>query len=488
MSALPGASPGRLGAALPRPAQLAVLAVFVVLGELALGVMVVNPRFLPLLALGAALAAVALVFRFPFAAVCGVLVLVASVLPVGLVKVPAGPVELTLAELALGAVLIVALARPQRAWWGGAAGGLLAAFLGLVAVTALLAIDAGRAQFSDAFATARPLALLTLFYVVVRLFPEPRQVHRLLTAAAVIAAITGLVSVALATPGAPLADFVSERIENAITTEEGLGAINRVRLPGVMLGFALFWYAAVRWAQGRGRERVGWLVVSLLIGASIAVSFNRNMWAGLVLGLAIVLALAAPVRRQFLGVLVAVVAVGLGLAVSSARIGDESPVYPIVQRGATLFDPSTTSRESSLDDRRQENDAALPAIQEHPVVGVGAGASFGARSTVVQDNGARTERVDQLWVHNQYLHLALIGGLPTLLAFLAFVGVVLRGGLRRWSQDVPALAITVALVTVLLSAVVMIYVVNATGAAVIGLLCGAVAVLAASPPPPRSSA
>ena len=479
VSGFGGALPAPGPEVLPRRLRIAALIAAVVLAELALGVMVVDPRFRPLLAMGAALAALALVFRFPFAAIVLVLVLVASVLPADVASVPAGPVELTLAELTLGAVVLVALVRPRRAWWGGAAGGALAVFFGVVLLATVIAMQAGRTGLSDAFATVRPLGLLALFYVVVRLLPERQQVDRLLTAATVVAAVTAAVSLLLAAPGAPLADFVADRVQGAITTDEGLGVVNRVRLPGVMLGFALFWYAAVRWATSRGRERVTWLGLGLLIGAGIAVSFNRNMWAGLVFGLLVMLALAAPVRRQFLAVLVVVIAVGLGIGLSSARVSSGSPLYPIVERGATLLDPSATSREDSLDDRQEENDAAVPAIREHPVLGVGPGAPFGRRATIIEANGARTERVDQLWVHNQYLHLALLGGLPALLAFLAFVGFVLRDGVRRASQDVPALAMTVALFTVLLSAIVMIYVVNPTGAAVIGLVGGAITVFAA---------
>ncbi len=463
--------------ALGSRARALLLVVGLVLAELAVGVMVVHPRFGSLILLGLAVGGLALVFRFPLAATCGLLLLTASVLSPGLFKFPVGPIELTLAELTLGALLLLALVRPRRGWWGGAAGGALAVFFGILAVASMIAILAGRTPFSVAFATARTLALLTVFYVVVRLFPDPREVHRLLTAAAVLGAITGVVSLVLAVPGAPLADVIASQGDNLITQSEGLGLVNRVRLPGVMLAFAVFWYAALRWATAEGRERLTWAGLVAAIGLAIALSFNRNMWAGLVVGLTILLVLAVPVRRQLVIVLVVLAAVGLGLALSPARISDDSPLYPLVQRGSTLFNPGATARENSLNDRRLENRFAFSAVKEHPALGIGPGAAFGYRSTLVERNGLSTERVEQRWVHNQYVHLALIGGLPLLGAFLAFLAFVLRDVARRRGADMSLLALGAALVAIALSAIVMIYVVNGTGAVTIGAVCGAIVVL-----------
>jgi hypothetical protein len=447
--------------------------------ELALAFAVTEPRLRPALMLALGLVALVLVFRFPFAAACGVLVLVAAVVDPGTYKFSAGPIDLRLEELLLGALLLVAIVRPQRAWWGGAGGGALAAFLGIVALSALLAIQAGRAGLGDAVGSARLVAPLALYYVVIRLFPHPDQVRRLLTAGVVLAAAVGIVSILVASPGSPLIDVLSRTGNENIRDDEGLGLVNRVRLPGLALAYGLFWYAAVRSAAAHGARRTLWFAFAAAMGASLVLSFNRNMWIGLALGLALMLVLSRPqVRQQFAIVILILVAGALGVTLSSARVSDDSPLHPIIERGSTLIDPTRTSRESSLNARRMENRFAIAAIEDRPILGVGPGAPFGFVTTEKKDpDSVVATRVEVLGVHNQYLHVLLMGGALALLALLAFLGTQLMLAFTRGTETHEVLALGVAVVMIMVSAIVMISFVNPTSALVLGLISGAITVL-----------
>src|SRR4051794_15844367 len=70
---------------------------------------VVDARAHRLLLLGLAVVALALVFRFPFAATCLVITLVAGVTEPGRFKAPVGPINFRLEELVIGALLVVAV-------------------------------------------------------------------------------------------------------------------------------------------------------------------------------------------------------------------------------------------------------------------------------------------------------------------------------------------------------------------------------------------
>ena len=464
-----------------RRVRAAALLAAIVCCELAAGVMVVDPRFGKLLLLGLALLGLVLVFRAPFAAALGILVLVAAVLEPGTYAFAVGPLDLRLEELLLGSLLLVALVRPRRDWWGGEAGAALGMFLAVIALSAVAAISAGRVDFSDAFNLSRPLAFLALFYVVVRLFPEPERLHGLLTAAVVVAAAGGVAAVLFALPGSPLANVLPEQHQVGAGLSEGAGSIRRVRLPGVLLGFPLFWYVTSRWAGAASNRRLLWACAAAALLAAIALSFNRNMWAGLVVGLALMLAFGAHSRRrQFAGVLLAIAATGILLALSPAKVSEQSALKPVTERGRTLLQPGKTAQENSLDDRRDENRIAMAAIERHPVLGVGPGAPFGRRGLEAVGPGMSPRRSEQLWVHNQYLHILLMGGIAALLPFLAFLGFLTRAVVRGRRSDDQLLGLGVGLGTLMLSALVMIYVVNPTSALTLGLLGGSVSVLASA--------
>jgi O-Antigen ligase len=447
----------------------AAIAAALVVGDLVIALGLNDPRFAQLVMLGLAGVGLALVFRFPFAAGCGVLVLVASVLEPGQFRMPAGPIEWRLEELILGALLIVAVVRPRRAWWGGVAGGALAVFFVVLGFAAVLALESGRAPFADVFLYCRFFAPLLLFYVIVRLFPEPDQVRRLLVVAVVLAAITGFVSLAASDPGSPIASLFNPSEDSmTIRDKEGLGLVNRVRLAGVSLAYVLFWYVAAQAiAAHRGGRLLAWLAALTGMTLSIVLSFNRNMWIGLVAGLLLMLLLGRTVSRRRLTAAVAVLVAGaLAIAMSGPKLSTDSPLYPLVQRGTSLLNPEQEARDSSIQDRRLENGFAVETIERNPIIGVGPGAPYGA---------------DWLWVHNQYLHLLLIGGPAALLSLLVFLGAPQLGVLRRRSRDDTLLALAVGLAITMVSAIVMISFVNPTWAGVLALLTGAITVLRARP-------
>lgn len=452
--------------------RAAAFAGLVAFCDLLIALAVVDPRFHRLVFLGAGVAGLALVFRFPFAATCAVLFLVASILEPGRFKLAAGPIEWRLEELIIGALFLVAVVRPRREWWGGIAGAALAAFFVVLGVSGLLALQSGRVGFADAFSYARLFAPLLLFYVIVRLFPQPRQVGRLLLVAVVLAAITGVVSLAVAAPGSPLTDFLNPNDTASIRDKEGLGLVNRVRLSGVALAYVLFWYTTAQVIAAHHRQRLWWLAGLAGLSLGIALSFNRNMWIGLVVGLLLMLALGQSVSRRHLIAALAVLAAGsIAIALAGPTVSSDSPLHPLVERGNTLLHPEEEARDPSLNDRRLENRFAVATIERYPVTGVGPGAPYGA---------------DWLWVHNQYLHLLLLGGPAALIAFLAFIGAPLAAVFSRRPEDDDLRALAIGVVITMISAIVMISFVNATWTAVLALVAGVLTVRTASgaPHPP----
>jgi O-antigen ligase len=82
--------------------------------------------------------------------------------------------------------------------------------------------------------------------------------------------------------------------------------------------------------------------------------------------------------------------------------------------------------------------------------------------------------VPQLFLHNQYLYLVLIAGVPGLIAFLFFLLTPLVAVVRRVPRDPAITACGVGIAAIMLSAVVAIYFTVENMTAVLGLLTGVI--------------
>ena len=217
-------------------------------------------------------------------------------------------------------------------------------------------------------------------------------------------------------------------------------------------------------------KRQLWGLALAGIAINIAVSQNRNMWVGLVIGFALLTVFGGARLRYRVVVATAVLAAGAVLLLSAGlQVGDQSRFAPILERGTTLFDPAAVGQEKSLTHRGEETQLAWRAARENLLIGIGPGTNFGVVFGERRADG--TERTtNQNFVHNQYLYLLMIGGIPLLAAFLCFLGSVLRRAAGR--LDATVLPVAVGLVMIMVSAAVMIYFSSFDMVATIALLAG----------------
>lgn len=454
--------------------QAVVAAAAATLGaEALLALAIAQPRLNVLLLAPAAIMVLALFLRLPLLGVAALLVLTDSAFHESFFAIEAGALSIRLHEIVLLGVLFVALVRPRRATWGGTAGGALAIFLGLLALSAALALSVGRVELTDVVNWGRPFVLLSLFYVVVRLFPDARSAHRVLVVAAVIASVTGLVALVAA-----LHQGVGELLQDPgrqfIRTQEGVGLISRVRLPGLALAYGLFWFTVVQLGRAHGTRRLLWAGVLAGQALAIAISFNRNMWVGLIVGLGLLLVLSRGRVRYTLARGVAVGAAGIALMVFLAPTAPSgSQVTPLIDRAATLGNLQAVGESGSANDRRYEIERGWDTAVDYPLLGVGVGAQYGAHVAdfTVEE---RYVRLPRRFLHNQYLYLVLVAGVPGLVAFLFFLGKTLRLAWRRRERDPSMAACGVGLATIMLSALVMLYFSVPDMTAAIGVISGAI--------------
>jgi O-antigen ligase len=455
----------------PGKAPLALVGAALV-AELLIAGSVVSDRLAPIMMLTLAAVGFAVIVRWPLIGMGLVIGLTATFLPSDYLQIQVGGFAFGYHEIALGGVLAAALVFPRARTWGGAPGACLAVFLVLLVFSALLAMSEGRLAFHDAIAWSRMFALLALFYAVVRLFPDRESLGRLMKVAVGAAGLSGFVALVIAL-GVDLSSVLGDAAMFYVNPDLGLGGIPRIRLPGIAIGYPLFWYAALQIGGSRGFGRLGWTLAVLGIVVNLALSLNRNMWAGLLFGLVVLLVLGGVrVRRPVMVGTAALVGAVAIIAIAGVQV-DRGPLSGFAERGETLFSPGRTTQENSLQDRGKETEQAWRTVKEHPVTGIGPGAEFGVYFDELQPGGAY-KRTKQLFLHNQYLYLLLICGIPGLLAFLAFLGTSAASA-RRNLRDPAVSTWAVGVAMIALSAFVMISFADAASALALGLLCGALA-------------
>ncbi len=472
-------APSRRLAAL-RPAELArigAFAVAVLAVELVLAKGASAPE-IPKYILGfIGLFAIAVVFRFPMATALVLFALTDFIFYPTFFAYQAGSNSIRPHEVALFCLLLLALVRPKENTWGGAAGGGLLAFLLLVMLSAGLAVSDGTTTVTEAWNWGRPMLPLLFFWVVVRLFPSAESRRVLLTGAVILAAIAGVVALFVSL-GAGFGTTLQEEGGNTVNEGETAGSGIRVRLAGLSAAYALFWFTFVQVASKVGRRRLFWGLglAGMILG--IAVSLNRNMWIGIILGLALMAVLGGNLVRNRLaiGIVLAIGGIALLLAVGGSDT-QSHVIQPIVKRGETLLSPSKTSQENSLQSRDLETSKAWGVAQDNLLTGVGAGVPFGVfiyEPVMVSGITIGIQAIPQLFLHNQYLYLILISGLPGLIAFLVFLGVPLYKALTRRPRDPFITSLGVGLALIMISAVVAIYFTSVDMTAMLGLLTGVI--------------
>jgi O-antigen ligase len=228
--------------------------------------------------------------------------------------------------------------------------------------------------------------------------------------------------------------FLTASGSNTLTTTSS--GFLRIRPAGLELIFvvAIFSIAYLLW--GRGRRS---LAVAALAGTSllaVALSLNRNMLIGAALGFGLV-AFIMPRGYRVLSTAAAVVSLGVLLfAAFGSSLGETGGgLNAFATRFASVGDYQYLKR-TTLDDRFYENHNAIATLRTHPILGIGWGASYGAKLTRLQD-GLVVE-IDRGFIHQQYLWLWLRTGLAGLLAFLVAFAAGIWSSMRTARRHDPA--------------------------------------------------
>jgi O-antigen ligase len=375
-------------------------------------------------------------------------------------------------------VLLVLFARaaiaPRSNSWGGAAGAMLALFFCVLVLSTLLAVKSGETSLNNAINWGRPFGARALFWVIVRLFPNRRDLGVLLAGGIVLGAISGVVGLVLALSGN--VNTIFNDSSHSVIVAGSVGSLLRVRMPGLALGFMLLWLLLMWIARGRGPRWLWWVCLPWIL-VDILVSQNRNMWVAGTLSLGLVLLIAGPKVRGRLVASFAFLAAAIAILIAAPQGSGPapSPLKPIAARASTILDPQAVRTSSSASDRDYEDKEGWATAKHHLVIGIGPGVFYGATIGTPLGNGFESV-APRLFLQNQYLYLLLITGIPGVAAFTLFLLVSVRNAFLR-GVPIESRMLGIGVLALALTAIVMLSFTDDSYLTALALVTGAIAAL-----------
>jgi hypothetical protein len=342
-----------------------------------------------------------------------------------------GHPPINIADLALLAAVGGTLwRRPWRAWPVAVRRyfAVLVLFLLLASVATIKTSLLGASQARDALFSYRNLLYLGIALTISIELTGARWRATLNVAIAFAGALSILSVVAAASPSVAhelqLLNPITIYSPGATNASGGvaLGNTARVRLTGLFFIYSMLLPTLVMVLAVKDGWRRGRIVALLLMLAAVALSLNRNMYAGAAVGLLVTGVLGGSLVRARIAMLITAVVLASVLVVSSSI--SPAVTAEVGRRAGTIVSPSQVLQSNSAKDRSYELSFALPAIARHPWFGVGPRQFYGAYINGVGGT-------PRFYVQNLYLDLATDYGIPTALAFLLLPGVCLWFGLGR---------------------------------------------------------
>jgi O-antigen ligase len=281
-----------------------------------------------------------------------------------------------------------------------------------------------------AFDEMRTVSYYLTFFIVTNLMRSRRQITTLLRGLLLLAVFVAIAMLAQFVLGKSLV-ILAGRVETLGTRYSD---ITRMLPPGesvLLVAFLALTTILVldRPVMAHRARLIAWL----LTGAAILLTFNRNFWFSVVLGLVLLgVVLVGEDRRRYIqwivaiGIIFSMGAATLVVVVPETRVGRLATAS--ANRFVTLINVSTYSEDRSLRDRLPEYEYTIPQIVSHPVLGIGMGASYRPYDSRLDWLGHNHQR----YTHNAHLWLLMKSGLVGYLCMMWLSIVFLARALKHW--------------------------------------------------------
>jgi O-antigen ligase len=296
----------------------------------------------------------------------------------------------------------------------------LAVVLALCSLSSVTLAGHGGAGAREAMLGLKNLGYL-LLAVTIAVELADRFWWRFLDWAIILAATVSALSIAAAASSS-VASFVTHFSSQAVLAlAAGGGSTARIRLPGLFFAYAMFIPTVAMVFMVHDRRRPLRIAALALIIAAVAISLNRNMYFGGLIGLVVTTLIGGPRLRFRVAISFAVLIATAALILSSSLA--PSGVTTEIGQRATSALSSNVLDSGSAKARALEYHFAFQMIRKHPLKGVGWMQDYGLESGTGQGQ--------RVYVENLYIHLATDYGIPASAAFVLLILGLLVFGAQR---------------------------------------------------------
>jgi O-antigen ligase len=365
------------------------------------------------------------VWALPLLGMIALLALTAGVFPAGqssALETPWGGFQVTDVVLVVLICRVVVALRRRATHEAPLSEGAILVVLGLAVVSCAQAVLLRGTPARWALSEVRPLAYLAVAFVIPRIGPAgdwARWWGRVIVAIGLAVAVLALVQHLRGTTTGVMPE--GGRV-TYLETIEGTGVVRvaRVRAQGTPFVILGLFYCISRLAVGTAAWPV-LLAVSGFLGLQMILTFSRNLWVSVALGLVVAIT-SLPMR--VLRTVIMACAVLLLLGVFAALVGRVTETEyltldrVVTERALSLFH-ARTLESSQIQGRLQEARLAWPVIASNLLAGIGLGTPY--LEHLVWGQGETLS-----YMHNGYLAVLLKMGVLGLVAFAVLLVRTLR--------------------------------------------------------------
>lgn len=320
----------------------------------------------------------------------------------------------------------------------------LLGFVATALLSTLLAIIDGRVELWAAYEEFRVVSYYLTFFVALNLLRDEQQLLTLIRGFFLLATVVAVFMVLQFIVGDSVA-ILPGRVETLRTQETVVRGITRILPPGQsIIQVTSTTICAILVLRSFRMISLLWFMQWGLITTAVIITFNRNFWVGIVLGIGI---LATQVRgkswNRYVSWGMAVVAIGVsGVGILSMQPNSQITTLASasVQRLLTVFSGGGALEDPSFQWRYPEYEHGLRQFSRHPVLGIGAGVAYRPFDPRLDDPTSNLTR----YLHNGHLWIAMKTGLIGYFFLVSTIIIFAIRGFRYWRYiENPILAGTV---------------------------------------------
>lgn len=281
----------------------------------------------------------------------------------------------------------------------------------------------GSWAYRVAYNTTRPMFSYLLFFPVAFGLRDRMQLNRVLRLTMwITAGVSVLVVIQYFIAPSGKSVFLGGQIADFTTALTDDANIARTTPPGSALMLALFLLAVANVAYRGWRESPVQVLTASVLGIGLLFSFYRVFWFSSFLGIVIIwLASNKVVKRRLpvMAIIALMLAVIGSILVTKAVPSSSGRNFSraLANRFVSIFKSETYLIDESFQNRVRENKHAIQQIKKSPIFGIGADSprQWGQWTRP----GVYTKiRYPIYYIHNSYLELWMIYGLPGIVSFL----------------------------------------------------------------------